>query len=182
MQFMMTRVDMTAQMPLTTENKIVLALVESFFVDERLPVKKSLMVNGFSGVEYPVDILASIPDSKSSNVILRVMDKEHLTIDDVLKTHVMSFDSGSEACNNPFCFRCLRGDIKTRRLLPHFDLWRARFGKRREQHVCFVQTLDFRVYKLHLFDFHGCCAAWIIVRLYPRSYQTSSRQESNYSC
>ena len=92
MQFMMTRVDMTAQVPSTTENKNALALVESFFVERDYAVKKSLMINGFSGVEYPVDLLASIPSLKSSNVILRIMDKNPLTIDDVLKTHVMSFD------------------------------------------------------------------------------------------
>ena len=72
MQFMMTRVDMTAQVPSTAENKNALALVESFFVERDYAVKKSLMVNGFSGVEYPVDLLASIPGSKSSNVILRI--------------------------------------------------------------------------------------------------------------
>ncbi len=79
-------------MPSTTENKNALALVESFFVERDYAVKKSLMINGFSGVEYPVDLLASIAGSKSSNVMLRIMDKGALTIDDVLKTHVMSFD------------------------------------------------------------------------------------------
>ena len=58
MQFMMTRVDMGAQMPSATENKSALALVESFFVERDYEVKKSAVISGFSGVEYPVDLFA----------------------------------------------------------------------------------------------------------------------------
>ena len=92
MQFMMTHVNMHAQIPSATENKSALVLVESFFVERDYEVKKSSIISGFSGVEYPVDLLASIPGSNSSNVMLRIVDKNPLTIDDILKTHVMSFD------------------------------------------------------------------------------------------
>jgi DNA-binding PadR family transcriptional regulator len=92
MQFMMTRVDMGALIPSATENSSALALVESFFAERGYEVKKSTVITGFSGVEYLVDLFASIPLSKSSNVMLRIVDKKAVTIDDILKTHVMSFD------------------------------------------------------------------------------------------
>ncbi len=92
MQFMMTRVDMGAQIASATETKGALALIENFFLERNYEVKKTNIISGFSGVEYPVDILASVPGSQSSNVMLRIVDKNPITIDDVLKTHVMSFD------------------------------------------------------------------------------------------
>jgi DNA-binding PadR family transcriptional regulator len=92
MQFMMTHVDMVAQIPSALESRSALALVESFFVERNYNVKKTMVISGFSGMEYPVDMLASLPDSKSSNIMLRIVDKNPITIDDVLKTHVMSFD------------------------------------------------------------------------------------------
>ena len=79
-------------MPSAIENKSALALIESFFVERDYEVKKSAVIRGFSGVEYPVHLLAKIPGSKFSNVILRIVDKNAVSIDDVLKTHVMSFD------------------------------------------------------------------------------------------
>ena len=92
MQFMMTHVNMRPQIPSATENKSALALVESYFVERDYEVKKSSVISGFSGLEYAVDLIASVPGSRSSNVMLRILDKNSLTIDDVLKTHVMSFD------------------------------------------------------------------------------------------
>jgi DNA-binding PadR family transcriptional regulator len=92
MQFMMTRVDMGSQLPSAAESKSVLALIESFFVERDYTVEKSVVVSGFSGVKYAVDLLAHIPGSQSPRVILRIVDKCAVTIDDILKTHVMSFD------------------------------------------------------------------------------------------
>lgn len=92
MQFMMTRVDMGAQIPPAIESKSALTMVENFFIERGYLVKKSIVVTGFSGVEYPVDLLANITNLRSPNVMLRIVDKAPLSIDDVLKTHVMSFD------------------------------------------------------------------------------------------
>jgi len=92
MQFMMTHVHMGTQVPPAIENKSALALAESFFEERDYKVKKSVVITGFSGVEYRVDLFACIPETNSSNVMLRILDKNALTIDDILKTHVMSFD------------------------------------------------------------------------------------------
>jgi DNA-binding PadR family transcriptional regulator len=92
MQFMMTRVDMGGQIPSPIESKDALALLENFFAQRDYNVEKSTVVSGFSGVKYPVDLLANLRSSQSSKVILRIVDRNALTIDDVLKTHVMSFD------------------------------------------------------------------------------------------
>ncbi len=92
MQFMMTRVDMSAQISSPAANKSALALAENFFAERDYAVTKSMTVAGFSGVEYPVDLLAISSTSKMPRVIVRILDKNPITIDDILKTHVMSFD------------------------------------------------------------------------------------------
>lgn len=92
MQFMMTRVDMGALIPSTNENKVSLALAETFFMEHDYNVKRSIAVIGFSGVKYQVDLVAIGPENQRSKVILRIVDGKPLTIDDILKTHVMSFD------------------------------------------------------------------------------------------
>ncbi|MGI0090480.1 MAG: PadR family transcriptional regulator [Nitrososphaerales archaeon] len=92
MQFMMTRVNMGLQLPLASGDRSALELVEGFFLEHGYVVKKSGVIRGFSGVEYPVDLFANAPGSKSSNVIVRIVERNGITIDDILKTHVMSFD------------------------------------------------------------------------------------------
>ncbi|MDG6998652.1 MAG: PadR family transcriptional regulator [Nitrososphaerota archaeon] len=92
MQFMMTRVNMGAHFPPVSDNKEALALVESFFVDHDYTVKKSVSARGFSGSEYLVDILAKNDGANIPSILLRMLNNGTITIDDILKTHVMSFD------------------------------------------------------------------------------------------
>ncbi len=92
MQFMMTRVNMRAQVSTALEYRDALSLLENYFVQHNYIVRKSVVMNGFSGVEYTVDLFASESSSKNLNVLLRIVDNAPVTIDDILKTHVMSFD------------------------------------------------------------------------------------------
>jgi DNA-binding PadR family transcriptional regulator len=92
MQFMMTRVNMRAQVSSALEYRDALSLLENYFVQHEFKVRKSSVLNGFSGVEYMVDLFANGSDSKNENVLVRIVDKAPVTIDDILKTHVMSFD------------------------------------------------------------------------------------------
>ena len=92
MQFMMTRVNMSAQIPAAPESRDALARIENFFVDHGYAVRKSVLLRGLSGIEYTVDLIATSPAPKPSHVIVRVVDKSPITIDDILKTHVMSFE------------------------------------------------------------------------------------------
>lgn len=92
MQFMMTKVNMSAHFPKVSDNKEALALVESFLSDHDYAVKKSVSARGFSGSEYLVDILAKNDGANFPSILLRMLDNGTVTIDDILKTHVMSFD------------------------------------------------------------------------------------------
>ncbi|MDG6904421.1 MAG: helix-turn-helix transcriptional regulator [Nitrososphaerota archaeon] len=104
MQFMMTRVDMGTLIPSANENKISLERAERFFIEHDYNVKKSVTINGFSGVKYLVDMLAIRPENQRSKVIIRIVDGKPLTIDDILKTHVMSFDleAGNSIVLSPY--------------------------------------------------------------------------------
>ena len=92
MQFMMTRVNMSAQIPKAPECSDVLSRIENFFAEHGYAVKKSVLLRGFSGIEYTVDLIASTPAPKPTHIIVRVVDKKPINIDDILKTHVMSFE------------------------------------------------------------------------------------------
>jgi DNA-binding PadR family transcriptional regulator len=92
MQFMMTRVNISAQIPSALENKDALARIENFFVERDYTVRKSVILRGFSGIEYTVDLIASSPGPKPSQIIVRVIDKSPITMDEIVKTQVMSFE------------------------------------------------------------------------------------------
>lgn len=92
MQFMMTKVDMGAHFPSVSDNKEALGLVENFLLGHDYTVKKSVSARGFSGSEYLVEIIAKKGDSNHPSILLRMLNNEAVTIDDILKTHVMSFD------------------------------------------------------------------------------------------
>lgn len=93
MQFMMTRVENDMQAPqMVEEHERALNVVENFLKSKGLVVKRNAAAKGFSGVEYPMELFAYMEGSKSHNVILRIAGAEGVTIDDIFKTHVMSFD------------------------------------------------------------------------------------------
>jgi hypothetical protein len=92
MQFMMTKVNMGAHFASVNDNKEALTMVENFFLDHDYSVKKSTSARGFSGSEYLVDILAKKDVSSFPIILLRMLNNGAISIDDILKTHVMSFD------------------------------------------------------------------------------------------
>lgn len=94
MQFMITRVNMGWRLPtVAEENKRALDSAERFLVSRGYVVKKASLIKGYSGYEYPVELFANKPAFKSSNLVLRIAEAgSAVTMDDILKTHVMSFD------------------------------------------------------------------------------------------
>lgn len=92
MQFMMTKVDMGAHFSSVKDNKEALAILENFFLERGYTVKKCTLVRGISGSEYLVDIIAKKNESEFQSILIRMLNNEPVSIDDILKTHVMSFD------------------------------------------------------------------------------------------
>lgn len=92
MQFMMTKVDISPRFLSVMNNKEAVVIAEAFFKEHNYEVKKSVAARGLSGSAYLVDILATSAVGGLPSVMLRMIDKATLTIDDILKTHVMSFD------------------------------------------------------------------------------------------
>ena len=92
MQFMMTKVNLSSNFNSAKDNKEALSLVENFFLGHDYSVKKSAPARGFSGSEYVVELLAEKNAPGFPCILLRTLNDGAVTIDDILKTHVMSFD------------------------------------------------------------------------------------------
>ena len=94
MEFMVTQVNFAAQSGTTisTDQHKALDHVEGFLSRRGYTVRKLALVKGYSGREYPVDIFANRQDVKSSNIMLRFSEKDDVSIEDVLKMSVISFE------------------------------------------------------------------------------------------
>ena len=94
MQFRVTQVGWITkpEAQLTTEQNKALDFIEGFLSRRGYTVRKHSMVKGISGQEYPVDIFASKPDIKLSNVVVRFSENSTVSIEDVLKLNMVSFE------------------------------------------------------------------------------------------
>ncbi|MDA4111745.1 MAG: PadR family transcriptional regulator [Thaumarchaeota archaeon] len=94
MQFMITHVSASTQVipTISDEQRKALDLVEGFLSHRGYVVRKLAIVKGFSSQEYPLDLFAVRPEFKSSNIILRLAGRSGVSIDDILKMYVISFE------------------------------------------------------------------------------------------
>lgn len=94
MQFMVTQVNFASRSgnTISTEQHKALDHVEGFLSRRGYTVRKLALVKGYSGREYPVDIFANRQDMKSSNIMLRFSEHGDVSIEDVLKMSVVSFE------------------------------------------------------------------------------------------
>ena len=76
----------------TEEQSRALDLVEGFLTHRGYIVRKLTVVKGFSSQEYPLDLFATRPELKFTNIILRLGDRSGISLDDILKLHVVSFE------------------------------------------------------------------------------------------
>jgi DNA-binding PadR family transcriptional regulator len=94
MQFKIT--DTNSSQPqshnISEEQSRALDLVEGFLTHRGYMVRKLTVVKGFSSQEYPLDLFATRPEFKFSNIVLRLSDKNGVSLDDILKLHVVSFE------------------------------------------------------------------------------------------
>jgi len=94
MEFMLTQVSFAprAGTVISPEQHKALDLVEGFLSRRGYTVRKLALVKGYSGREYPVDIFANRQDVKSSSIVLRFSEQVDVSIEDVLKMSVTSFE------------------------------------------------------------------------------------------
>jgi DNA-binding PadR family transcriptional regulator len=94
MEFMITHINNPSkQIPTVSEEQgRALDLVEGFFSHRGYAVRKLTIAKGFSSQEYPLDLFANRPELKFSNIILRLAGKSGISIDEILKLHVVSFE------------------------------------------------------------------------------------------
>lgn len=78
--------------PLSQEQRRALEFVEGFLSRRGYTVRKLALVKGLSGQEYPVDIFANKQDIKLSNVVLRLPEHQEISVEDILKMNMMSFE------------------------------------------------------------------------------------------
>lgn len=99
MQFRTNQVNWTARpnVEVTEEQRRALDFIEGFLSRRGYTVRKLALVKGISGQEYPVDIFASKPELKlSTNTVIRLADKDEVSIDDVLKMSIIAFELESQ--------------------------------------------------------------------------------------
>jgi len=94
MQFRVTQVNWASRLDYTIseEQQKALDFIEGFLSRRGYTVRKLALVKGISGQEYPVDIFANKPDIKLSNVVLRFPDREDVSMEDILKMNMISFE------------------------------------------------------------------------------------------
>jgi DNA-binding PadR family transcriptional regulator len=94
MQFRINQVNWAARpnATISDEQRRALDFIEGFLSRRGYIVRKLALVKGISGQEYPVDIFANKPDIKLSNIVLRFPEDGEVSIDDVLKMSMVSFE------------------------------------------------------------------------------------------
>ena len=94
MQFRVTQTNWVSKLDSTAspaKNK-ALELVEGFLSRRGYTVNKLTSVKGISGQEYPVDIFANKQEVKQSNVVIRCSEGPEISIEDILKMNMISFE------------------------------------------------------------------------------------------
>jgi DNA-binding PadR family transcriptional regulator len=94
MQFHVTQVNWASRLDysISDEQQKALDFIEGFLSRRGYIVRKLALVKGISGQEYPVDIFANKPEIKLSNVVLRFPDSHDVSIEDILKMNMISFE------------------------------------------------------------------------------------------
>jgi DNA-binding PadR family transcriptional regulator len=94
MQFRVAQVNWTlrSNQSISEEQQRALDFVESFLSRRGYTVRKLALVKGISGHEYPVDIFANKQETKQSNVVLRFPENAEVSVEDVLKMNMISFE------------------------------------------------------------------------------------------
>jgi DNA-binding PadR family transcriptional regulator len=93
MQFRVTQINWVSKEAQASPEKIkALDIVEGFLSRRGYSVKKLASVKGISGHEYPVDLFANKPEVKLSNVVVKFSKDPEVSIEDVLKMNMISFE------------------------------------------------------------------------------------------
>jgi hypothetical protein len=94
MQFRITQVNWTARpnAEISEEERRALDFIEGFLSRRGFIVRKLALVKGISGLDYPVDIFANKQDIKLSNIVLRVPESTEVSIEDIRKINMISFE------------------------------------------------------------------------------------------
>jgi DNA-binding PadR family transcriptional regulator len=94
MQFRITQVNWTARpnVQISEEERRALDFIEGFLSRRGFLVRKLALVKGISGLDYPVDIFANKQDIKLSNIVLRFPESAEVSVEDILKINMISFE------------------------------------------------------------------------------------------
>jgi PadR family transcriptional regulator, regulatory protein PadR len=94
MQFRVTQVNWVSRPDGTVsqDQRKALDHVEGFLTRRGYIVRKLALVKGISGQEYPLEILANKQDIKLSNIVLKFSAHPEVSIEDVLKMNMISFE------------------------------------------------------------------------------------------
>jgi len=94
MQLRVNQVNWTSRSDhaITQEQRRALDFVEGFLSRRGYIVRKLALVKGLSGQEYPVDIFANKQDIKLSNIVLRIPERLEVSVEDLLKMNMISFE------------------------------------------------------------------------------------------
>jgi len=94
MQFRVNQVNWAARpkAEISDEQHRALDFIEGFLSRRGYIVKKLALVKGISGQEYPIDIFANKQEMKLSNIVVRFPEHEEVSVDDVLKMSMISFE------------------------------------------------------------------------------------------
>ncbi len=94
MQFRVTQINWVSKPEVMSSPEKTKALdaVEGFLSRRGYTVRKLTSVKGISGQEYPVDLFANKTEMKQSNVVVRFSKDAEVSIEDVLKMNMISFE------------------------------------------------------------------------------------------
>jgi DNA-binding PadR family transcriptional regulator len=94
MQFRVTQINwaLKADPSVSPEQNKALDVIEGFLSRRGYAVRKLSLVKGISGQDYAVDIFANKQDIKLSNVVVKFPESPQISIDDVLKMNMISFE------------------------------------------------------------------------------------------
>jgi DNA-binding PadR family transcriptional regulator len=94
MQFRVTQVNWAAGTNPTVapEQGKALDYIEGFLSRRGYAVRKLAVVKGISGQDYQIDLFANKQDLKSSNVLIRFSENPEVSVEDVLKMNIVSFE------------------------------------------------------------------------------------------
>ncbi len=141
MQFHVTQVNWASRLDysISDEQQKALDFIEGFLSRRGYTVRKLALVKGISGQEYPVDIFANKPEIKLSNVVLRFPDSHDVSIEDILKMNMISFELEAQIfdhtlSNDTIPRRCQ----KTGRILSGFCLRRAGYRERGDESLLVI--------------------------------------------